>query len=442
MLLRRRLCLAFAVALACTNSASSSTCVKNTLLVKEAAERSKVLVIAHRGASYHLPEHTLQGYRLALELQADFIEPDLVPTLDHQLVAIHAVDLNLTTNIHSSSIKKEPWYSDYMGRTGYWSFNYTLAEIQQLTVKQRLPDYRSTAFDGMFSVPSLSNILETLDRWNHRDMPMLQYADDTANSTLPGHPSPLQKFQSGLYVEIKESHWLEQEANINVVDILFDQLQTAGLYNCFETIKYNEYIVPSLILQSFRLEDLQRFHDKWKAQNALQYSEPPYILLVNSQNCYTEEFWFTVGEHRDLLSGIGCDIACLDHRVVVERAIEHNLVLHPWTERPETIDDERLHQVLCTHPVHGIFTESVDRIGRVLEKPCESSAKKHKGDHNTQLCYESQAEANYYVGISSFVLGVFVSLLVVFGFSKCNFKQRSMRVPTDDTDVPHTIELT
>ena len=78
---------------------------------------SPQIVIAHRGASAHLPEHSLEGYRLALELGADYIEPDLVATKDNHLVAMHSLDLTVTTNVEEvfgasrsktlSSYKKE-----------------------------------------------------------------------------------------------------------------------------------------------------------------------------------------------------------------------------------------------------------------------------------------------------------------------------------------------
>ncbi|KAL7527393.1 hypothetical protein ACHAXR_001935, partial [Thalassiosira sp. AJA248-18] len=57
------------------------------------------LVLGHRGASFHIPEHTLPAYRLAFELGADYIEPDLVPCKDGTLIALHSVDLNVTTNV-------------------------------------------------------------------------------------------------------------------------------------------------------------------------------------------------------------------------------------------------------------------------------------------------------------------------------------------------------
>ncbi len=61
------------------------------------------LVVAHRGASGYLPEHTLEGYRLAIEQGADIIEPDLVSTLDGQLVARHEPNITLTTDVAQRS---------------------------------------------------------------------------------------------------------------------------------------------------------------------------------------------------------------------------------------------------------------------------------------------------------------------------------------------------
>jgi glycerophosphoryl diester phosphodiesterase len=57
------------------------------------------LIIRHHGVSFDLPEHILEGYRLALELGADYIDPDLIPTTDDHLVATHLFNLNITTDI-------------------------------------------------------------------------------------------------------------------------------------------------------------------------------------------------------------------------------------------------------------------------------------------------------------------------------------------------------
>ena len=84
------------------------------------------LVIAHRGASGYLPEHTLAGYELAIKMGADYIEPDLQLTKDGYLVAMHDTTLNRTTDVASKLGTRNG---------GYKVSDYTLAEIKQLTVK-------------------------------------------------------------------------------------------------------------------------------------------------------------------------------------------------------------------------------------------------------------------------------------------------------------------
>lgn len=84
------------------------------------------LVIAHRGASGYLPEHTLAGYELAIKMGADYIEPDLQLTKDGHLVAMHDSTLNRTTDVASKLGTRNG---------GYRVADYTLAEIKQLTVK-------------------------------------------------------------------------------------------------------------------------------------------------------------------------------------------------------------------------------------------------------------------------------------------------------------------
>ena len=68
------------------------------MLQASAAGSSRPLIIGHRGASGHRPEHTLEGYRLAAEMGADFIEPDLVSTKDHVLIARHENEIGATTD--------------------------------------------------------------------------------------------------------------------------------------------------------------------------------------------------------------------------------------------------------------------------------------------------------------------------------------------------------
>jgi glycerophosphoryl diester phosphodiesterase len=123
-------------------------CIPPPLIVPSTVTtHARKVVIAHRGASAHLPEHTVPAYRLALELGADYVEPDLVATKDNQLIAIHSMDLNVTTDVANKFPNRQS-FSKYLNRTGYWSYQFTLEEIKTLRVRQRLPAARSTLFDG------------------------------------------------------------------------------------------------------------------------------------------------------------------------------------------------------------------------------------------------------------------------------------------------------
>jgi len=123
------------------------------------------LVIAHRGASGHRPEHTLASYALAMELGADYIEPDLVATKDGHLVARHEPLLDETTDV-----AKRPEFSsrrttrtlDGIEVTGYFACDFTLAEIKRLRAVQPNPA-RSKDHDGQYEIPTFEEILDLLD---------------------------------------------------------------------------------------------------------------------------------------------------------------------------------------------------------------------------------------------------------------------------------------
>ena len=98
------------------------------------------LVIGHRGASGYLPEHTLEGYALAIELGADFIEPDLVATKDGHLIARHEPNISNTTNVAErpefASRRRTGWLVDGAAEEGWFASDFTLAEIKTLRAKQ------------------------------------------------------------------------------------------------------------------------------------------------------------------------------------------------------------------------------------------------------------------------------------------------------------------
>jgi glycerophosphoryl diester phosphodiesterase len=124
------------------------------------------LVIGHRGASGYLPEHTLEAYRRAIELGADFVEPDLVMTKDRVLIARHEPLLDGTTDVASRpefASKKTTKLLDGISTTGFFASDFTLAEIKKLRAVQ--PNQaRPQGFNGLYEIPTFEEILEMLQR--------------------------------------------------------------------------------------------------------------------------------------------------------------------------------------------------------------------------------------------------------------------------------------
>src|SRR5688572_29629191 len=94
------------------------------------------IVIAHRGASGYLPEETMASYRLALQMGADFIEPDLFLTADGVLVARHDRNLNATTNVQAVAATDPELFAKRTG-TAYNVDQLTYADLQKLSARSR-----------------------------------------------------------------------------------------------------------------------------------------------------------------------------------------------------------------------------------------------------------------------------------------------------------------
>jgi glycerophosphoryl diester phosphodiesterase len=123
------------------------------------------IIIAHRGLSGEYPEHTLAGYQAAIEAGADYIEPDLVLTKDGILVARHENEISETTDVAQHPEFKDRKASkliDGQKMTGWFTEDFTLAELKTLRAKERLPQLRSTARDGQYEVPTFEEILTLL----------------------------------------------------------------------------------------------------------------------------------------------------------------------------------------------------------------------------------------------------------------------------------------
>jgi glycerophosphoryl diester phosphodiesterase len=108
-----------------------------------------------------LPEHTIEGYTLAIEQGADYIEPDLVSTKDGVLIARHEPDISATTDVASRlefANKKTTKMVDGVAVDGFFASDFTLAEIKQLRAVQSQA-YRPQEYNGKYQIPTFEEII-------------------------------------------------------------------------------------------------------------------------------------------------------------------------------------------------------------------------------------------------------------------------------------------
>ncbi len=120
------------------------------------------LVIGHRGASGYRPDHTLESYKLAIDMGADFIEPDLVATKDGVLVARHEPNITGTTDVATRpefSSRKTTKNVDGVNEEGWFVSDFTLAELKTLRAVQPLSD-RDQSYNGKFQIPTFEEVLD------------------------------------------------------------------------------------------------------------------------------------------------------------------------------------------------------------------------------------------------------------------------------------------
>src|SRR5262245_53842228 len=132
-------------------------------------DQGKPLVIGHRGAAGYRPEHTLASYTLAARMGADYIEPDLVSTKDGVLVARHENEIGGTTNVadHPEFASRRTTKTvDGNSITGWFTEDFTYAELSTLRAKERLPAVRqrNTIYDGRFKIPTFQEVIDLADR--------------------------------------------------------------------------------------------------------------------------------------------------------------------------------------------------------------------------------------------------------------------------------------
>lgn len=276
--------------------------------------RAAPLVIAHRGASGHRPEHTLAAYELAIAQGADCIEPDLVATKDGHLVARHEPEIGGTTDVaRRFPERRRTMIVDGDTVTGWFTTDFTRAELRTLRARERTAS-RSHAFDGRFGVPTFDEVLALLARVNRdRGVPVC---------VVP---------------ELKHPHW-HRAQGLDLEPRVLAALRRFGL----------DAAAAPVIIQSFEPGALQRLRAESRVRllqlladterapaDADERRDPrSYRALATRDGLASlRPFADAVGVEKSLL--LGADSLPVRATTLVPDAHHAGLVVHAWTVRTD-----------------------------------------------------------------------------------------------------------
>lgn len=183
---------------------------------------ARPIVIAHRGASGYLPEHTLEAKALAHAMGADYIEQDVVLTQDGTPIILHDIELDSTTDV----AQRFPGRAREDGH--YYAIDFTLAEIRQLNVHERVDTATGQpVFPGRFGLADIRFTIPTLEE----EIAFIQRLNKSTGRT------------AGLYVEIKQPAFHER-AGQDITRIVHDCLTRHG-YDSPEAPCYVQCFEPA-----------------------------------------------------------------------------------------------------------------------------------------------------------------------------------------------------
>jgi len=273
------------------------------LIAASALDAPRPLIIGHRGASGHRPEHTLEGYRLAVEMGADFIEPDLVSTKDGVLIARHENEIGGTTDAAERfADRKRTKTIDGQSVTGWFSEDFTLDEIRTLRARERLP-FRSHAYDGRFQVPTFDEVIALAQQLG----------------TARGRPV-------GVYPETKHPTYF-RGIGLPLEEKLLASLERHG---------WNSRSAP-VFIQSFEVGNLRELRKQTQVRLIQLVSDPAMVAgdALSAIAAYADG----IGPEKRLVIPVAADGTPGTPTDLVERAHRAGLLVHIWTIR---IDKEFL----------------------------------------------------------------------------------------------------
>jgi glycerophosphoryl diester phosphodiesterase len=308
------------------------------MLAAFAAAPPRPLIIGHRGASGHRPEHTLASYRLAAEMGADFVEPDLVSTKDGVLIARHENEIGATTDVASKfPDRKATRTVDGQSIAGWFTEDFTLAEIKTLRAKERLA-FRSHEFDGRFDVPTFDEVIDLAQQMGKE----------------LGRPI-------GVYPETKHPTYF-RGIGLPIEEKLLASLTAHG---------WNRRDAP-VFIQSFESGNLRELRKKTGVRLMQLVTTAASVDAAGLKDIagYAD----AIGPEKRLIVPVGPDGSLLPPTDLVTRAHALGLLVHVWTLR---IDKEFLpagyhgraeaeFEQFRTLGVDGLFTDFPDVAARAL----------------------------------------------------------------------------
>jgi glycerophosphoryl diester phosphodiesterase len=174
---------------------------------------ARPFVIGHRGASGERPEHTLAAYALALDQGADFIEPDVVPTKDGHLVARHENEISGTTDVGDRpefAARRATKTIDGQTLTGWFTEDFTLAELKTLFARERLPQLRpaNTAY-RQERIATLDELIALAKARGKGVVAELKHSSYFAGIGLPIEAKLVETFARHGWTDASDPVWIE-----------------------------------------------------------------------------------------------------------------------------------------------------------------------------------------------------------------------------------------
>ncbi|KWB88319.1 glycerophosphodiester phosphodiesterase [Burkholderia ubonensis] len=287
---------------------------------------AKVQVIGHRGASALRPEHTLASYRKAIEDGADVIEPDLVSTRDGVLVARHENEISGTTNVSALpqfASRKTTKTIDGVPLTGWFTEDFTLAELKTLRARERIAQFRpaNTAYNDQYEIPTFDEIVALAKQMSAQVGRTIHLYPETKHPTY---------FQSiGLPLEDRLVDALQKDPyTARTATIYIQSFEVANLKAIRSRIGSSQ---PNWKLVQLMDDAAQRPYDFVKANDKRTYGD----LSTRDGMLEVATYANGVGPYKASIIAVGADGTLQQPTPYVRYAHEAGLVVHPYTFRPE-----------------------------------------------------------------------------------------------------------